>query len=148
MYPCDVCSGAVSRSQSLTAKFCPVCNPGRVPGPPKIKDDGRLRIWTDASYAHGVAGLAIVGSLGEHWKRVKAPSSSYTEIMAMRWALQEAYAAKLPPFTRFYTDCGAVIPRFQWIALRDHGWIVKQISRTGNRRADYLAGKARLNPRD
>src|SRR5690242_14941623 len=44
-------------------------------------------VYVDASYRDGVAGLAIVGALGQHSRRIEAVSSTQAETLALGWAI-------------------------------------------------------------
>lgn len=98
-------------------------------------------VWTDASYSHGRAGLAVVGALGEHSRSVEAASSTQAEVLALRWALEIAREGDVYGLT-FRTDCQAAFNVLRQTPKRCY-WTVEQVPRRENRRADYLAGLAR-----
>lgn len=99
-------------------------------------------VWADASYSDGFAGLAVCGALGEHTRTVDARSSTQAEVMALKWAMEIARASDLRGLT-FRTDCQAAFKVLCQTPKRMY-WTVEQVPRRQNRRADYLAGRARL----
>lgn len=98
-------------------------------------------VWVDASYNRGRAGLAVVGALGEHSRSVASVSSVQAEVLALRWAMEIARAGDVCGLT-FRTDCQAAYNVLRQTPERMY-WTVEQVPRRENRRADFLAGRAR-----
>lgn len=99
-------------------------------------------VWADASFRDGIAGLAVCGALGEHYRQVEASTSTHAEVLALRWAREIARAADIRDLT-FRTDCQAAYKQFGE-APKGFNWIIEQVPRSKNQRADYLAGRARI----
>lgn len=97
-------------------------------------------VYVDASERDGIAGLAVVGVLGDFTRRVTTKSSTTAE----RWALEWAFAIAREQNRRdlvFRSDCLSVVQRCAGDASR--GWAVEHVPRTLNRRAHSFAVVAR-----
>lgn len=97
-------------------------------------------VYVDASVRDGVAGLAVVGALGEFTRRVSTDSSMTAE----RWALEWGFAIAREQDRRdllFRSDCVGVVKRFNGNAAR--GWVVEYVPRRLNQRAHSLSVVAR-----
>lgn len=127
---CSACSGALTRAEQ--------------PPPREHRTDLRAGyVYVDASYADGIAGLAIVGALGTHTQRAEAQTSTQAESLAMRWAMKLARDRQLTDLT-FCTDCSAV-RNMAGQGRKNERWTVELIPRHKNAAADRLAGQARLD---
>lgn len=105
-------------------------------------DDARV-VYVDASWQDGVAGLAVVGVLGVHTLRLEGcRSSTWAEREAMKLAMRIAGQRGLKDLV-FRTDCGYVA-RMWAEGKPSKRWVVEQVSRDRNRRADRWAKRARL----
>jgi len=97
-------------------------------------------VYVDASVREGVAGLAVVGALGEFTRRVSTDSSMTAE----RWALEWGFAIAREQDRRdllFRSDCVGVVERFNGSPAR--GWVVEYVPRKLNQRAHHLSVLAR-----
>lgn len=112
-----------------------------MPPRPQAKEPPDSVVYVDASYRDGLAGLAVVGALGEHTQKTKASSSVHAEVLALRWAMDMARAAGMKDLT-FRTDCQAAFNAL-CRSSKKMRWTVEQIPRRRNVRADALAGHAR-----
>jgi ribonuclease HI len=116
---------------------------GRPWSPPAVEAvSNAAGVYVDASYRDGIAGLAVCGALGGHHKRVRASGCNQAEVRALKWAIQIATDVAASGLV-FYTDSQCA---YLWFYQRErgHGWVAKQVPRGLNRRADRLAGVARL----
>jgi ribonuclease HI len=104
----------------------------------------RASVYVDASWFAGVAGLAVVGALGVHSRRVAAASSTEAECMAVRWAMEIAADRKRTNLT-FLTDCDAAARRWP-DGIKRYGFTVRRVPRRDNQVADRLASEARRGP--
>lgn len=135
---CEACQASVRRVRKVRVPL---------PSTPAATEDIEPGvIYVDASFRQGMAGLAVVGALGDHQKRVEARSSTQAEVLALAWALEIAKATERWGLT-FRTDCQAAFRQFP---LSRHrlignrlGWTVEQVPRRQNRQADRLAAVAR-----
>jgi hypothetical protein len=100
-------------------------------------------VTVDASYADGVAGLAVVGVLGEHAKRVDARSSAEAEVLAMAWAMDLAREQDMDGVV-FQTDNTSACHYGLNRVRRSDDWHVRWVPRRFTSRADRLAARARL----
>jgi ribonuclease HI len=98
-------------------------------------------VYVDASFRDGIAGLAVVGEIGEYSKACPAPTSTAAEVMAFRWALELAEEGGYRDLI-FRTDCTHVYDLHHRNEYR-LGWVVEQVPRRENQHADRLAGWAR-----
>ena len=97
-------------------------------------------VYVDASFADGLAGLAVVGALGCHSKRVPAASSTEAERLALLWAVKIARQRGLTGMV-FRTD-NEGSTRVQ-IPQRLES-VVEWVPRHRNCEADDLAKRARI----
>lgn len=143
--PCASCTRVVSMSV-LQEGLCPPCR--RVPATAAVlvKRERALErgvVWVDASWRDGVAGLAVVGELGEHSRPFLCRSNVAAEVEAMRWALRLAREAGVVELV-IRTDSQSA-QRFGSRAVpRRFAWVVEWVPRHLNRRADHLSRRARL----
>jgi hypothetical protein len=147
--PCACCRLVRPRSALSAAGVCDPCRQslgGLREAPPAPTEASRYLpagcVYVDASYRDGVAGLAVVGALGEHARLVAATTSTQAETMALRWAMEIAHAADARNLT-FRTDCSTALAAVG-SGSRRRGWVVEQIPRYRNRQADALANSIRL----
>jgi hypothetical protein len=133
---CSVCRQGLSRF--LVRRLVATSEP-LVPTQPDP-----LAIYVDASWQDGVAGLAIVGALGSHSKRMPAQSSGHAEVHVMLWALRIAKHSRDERPLVFRTDNQSAqragtrgIPN--WAE-----WVVEWVPRRRNHAADRLALQARV----
>lgn len=147
--PCACCT-LIRPLNTLQEGVCPICRSSlvRLRKCIPVASTDRYNhaepevVWTDASFCDGIAGLAVCGALGEHCRQVEASTSTHAEVLALRWAREIARAADIRDLT-FRTDCEAAYKRFGQPPKGFH-WIVEQVPRSQNQRADYLAGRARI----
>ncbi len=104
-------------------------------------------VSVDASWRDGHAGLAYVGSLGDHQVAAAVRSSLEAELRALELAMRDAERAGVS-CCRFRTDCRAAAePRAGSVIGgyldRHPGWCVQYVDRRRNRLADRLAGSVR-----
>jgi hypothetical protein len=100
-------------------------------------------VYVDASWRDGVAGLAVVGALGEHSDRVETPSSTSAEVLAMQWAFCLARGQRANGLT-FRTDSQNAAAWAMGCAPKRGAWAVEWVPRHRNIVADRVAGDARL----
>jgi hypothetical protein len=125
--------------------LCPPCR--RIPSAPRVVkldlDVEEGMVYVDASYRDGVAGIAVIGALGTHSRRLECLSNVEAEIEAMRWALRLAKHRRVVEMT-FRTDSQSAA-RFEHNATpRWASWVVEWVPRYRNQKADRLSRRARL----
>lgn len=132
----------------LQEGLCPVCR--RVPAPAGVIVEReravaleRGVVWVDASWRDGLAGLAVVGELGEHSRPFLCRSNVAAEVEAMRWALLLAHEAGVVELM-VRTDSQSAQRFGSRAVLRRLAWVVEWVPRRLNRRADLLSRRARL----
>jgi hypothetical protein len=99
-------------------------------------------VYTDASFADGVAAIAVVGALGTHVRCILAANSTTAEHEAMRWAFE---LARQSDHGRgelvFRTDCKSTAKAFTAPVAR--GWRTEVVPRAQNVVAHGVASRAR-----
>lgn len=128
---------------SAACPWCGLLQRGAPPPAPAAPPAGV--VYVDASVRDGVAGLAVVGALGEFTRRVSTDSSMSAE----RWALEWAFAIAREQDRRdlvFRCDCVGVIKRFNGSPARR--WVIEHVPRKLNRAhsLSVLARKRTLQP--
>lgn len=128
---------------------CPWCGlllgSSRAPAPPPAVPGGA--VYVDASVRDGVAGLAVVGALGEFTRRVSTSSSTTAELWALEWAFAIAREQRREDLV-FRSDCQGVVhsvggtPAWR-LVVEAWGWAVEYVPRELNRRAHSLCVVAR-----
>jgi ribonuclease HI len=110
-------------------------------------DDPDRIVYVDASFRHagsgggsGIAGLGVVGALGEHRTYAHARSSLDAEIAAVRFAWSIAKEQDARALT-FRTDCDGAARAFAQ-GKPSRGWTVELVRRTEVADAHNLARKA------
>jgi hypothetical protein len=146
--PCDCCT-LVRPGSDLEEGICGTCRSSLIrlrtlvpttTSQPSVHLEPGI-VWADASFDNGVAGIAVCGALGEHVQQVEASSSTHAEVLALRWAMEIARASRAQDLT-FRTDCQSAYQNCR--ARKSERWVIEQVPRSRNLRADYLARRARL----
>jgi hypothetical protein len=146
--PCLSCTRVVSLAVLIDG-YCPACRRPRATRPAVALELDDLDapepgcVYVDASWHRGVAGLAVVGALGAHSRRVDSPSNVAAEVEALRWALRLAKAIDASTIT-FRTDSESAARYGARAVPRGRAWVVEWVPRRHNRLADRLSRAARL----
>jgi len=144
---CGNCAARFRFAQNLPTigPCCPICLK-------PVKPVARLRqiagtptpgldaVYVDASFREGVAGLAVVGVLGEYTRRVSVGTSSLAERWALQMAMEIASGLKRRDLV-FRSDASSVVSGFG--GRPSMGWTFEHVPRDLNRRAHELASVAR-----
>lgn len=147
---CRSCTLVVPTGRLLHG-VCPAClRPRPAPGPrvagqvPVVSEPGA--VYVDASWRDGVAGLAVVGALGEHRRVFLCRSNVVAEVEAVSWALRLARGRE-DEYLLFRTDSvpAARVAGAVCSARRRPLWEAEWVPRRRNRRADQLSREARLS---
>lgn len=115
-----------------------------------------MRVYSDAAYRDGCAGIAVAGDMGEAWQAVSAVNSMHAEVLALAFATLSAARRGVETVT-FRVDsiglldlrrlrhraghapaCNQVMRLF----TTHPGWQLEHIARAGNARANILARRA------
>jgi ribonuclease HI len=107
--------------------------------------DGRDAVYVDASFADGIAGLAMAGALGEATTTMLCAGSNEAEHRALAWAMQAAYREGRRDLC-FLSDCTAVVKHWP-VGKPTWNWRVEYVPRALNAVADRLSRRARLSHR-
>lgn len=105
-------------------------------------------VYVDASYVAGIAGIAVVGAIGDYTQRVRCHSSLRAEHLALELALSIARATDERGLV-FRTDCCGILDGYRrvadaWVLDPERGWTAECVPRSRNGRAHDLANIARL----
>lgn len=145
---CSGCTRVVALAV-LREGRCPLCRRS-APGPrvavpvPVVLEPGV--VYVDASWRDGLAGLAVVGALGEHVRQTRTRSNVAAEVEAVTWAIELARGREEERLL-FRTDSvsAAHHASSRCAARRRALWEAEWVPRRLNRRADQLSREARLS---
>lgn len=135
---CSACRRTLKRQSTRIQKATPL-------SPPELAYDQPVEIadnvvFVDASWRDGTAGLAVVGAVGAHSKRIQCSSSNSAECEALRWAFSIARPLGRKDLI-FRTDSQRAATTQ---APSKTGWAIEWVPRHKNARADRAATVARL----
>lgn len=101
----------------------------------------RPRVYVDASYDDGRAGLAITGALGLHTRLVPAHSSVHAETLALDWAFEMALSQKVSSM-EIRTDCHGAMAKSKFMKPNGYDYNVVWVPRSKNTEANFHAKAA------